>query len=53
MRSIALKVDPLCGEAHGEVCVRGQQLVADPLLNTGPCFTHEERASLELLGLLP
>ena len=53
MKTFAFKIDPLTGEQYYEVYVRGQQLLADPLLNKGAYFTIEERASLELTGLLP
>jgi malate dehydrogenase (oxaloacetate-decarboxylating) len=53
MKSFAFKIDPLTGEKYYEVYLRGQQLIADPLLNKGSYFTIEERASLELSGLLP
>ena len=53
MKSFAFKIDPLTGEEYYEVYLRGQQLIADPLLNKGSQFTIEERASLELSGLLP
>ncbi|MFI5143847.1 MAG: oxaloacetate-decarboxylating malate dehydrogenase, partial [Thermoanaerobaculales bacterium] len=53
MKTFAFKIDPLTGEEYYEVYLRGQQLIADPLLNKGSQFTIEERASLELSGLLP
>ena len=53
MRSFAFKIDPLTGEEFYEVYLRGQQLISDPLLNKGSYFTIEERAALELSGLLP
>jgi malate dehydrogenase (oxaloacetate-decarboxylating) len=53
MKSFAFKIDPLTGEEYYEVYLRGQQLINDPLLNKGSHFTTEERASLELSGLLP
>jgi malate dehydrogenase (oxaloacetate-decarboxylating) len=53
MKSFAFKIDPLTGEEYYEVHLRGQQLINDPLLNKGSHFTLEERASLELSGLLP
>jgi len=53
MKSFAFKIDPLTGENYYEVYLRGQQLIADPLLNKGSHFTIEERVSLELSGLLP
>ena len=53
MKSFSFKIDPLTGEEYYEVYLRGQQLMADPLLNKGSHFTGEERKNLELLGLLP
>jgi malate dehydrogenase (oxaloacetate-decarboxylating) len=53
MKTFSFKIDPLTGEEYYEVYLRGQQLIADPLLNKGSQFTIEERASLELSGLLP
>ena len=53
MKSFSFKIDPLTGEEYYEVYLRGQQLIADPLLNKGSQFTLEERTSLELSGLLP
>ena len=53
MKSFAFKIDPLTGEEYYEVYLRGQQLIADPLLNKGSQFTIEERTSLDLSGLLP
>ena len=46
------KVDPLTGEDYYEVYVRGRQVLNTPLLDKGPCFTQEERLSLELEGFL-
>ena len=53
MKTFDFKIDPLTGEQFYEVYLRGQQLITDPLLNKGSNFTIEERASLELTGLLP
>ena len=53
MKTFDFKIDPLTGEHFYEVYLRGQQLITDPLLNKGSNFTIEERASLELTGLLP
>src|SRR5512136_597017 len=53
MKTFAFKIDPLTGENYYEVYLRGQRLIADPLLNKGSYFTIEERTSLELSGLLP
>ena len=53
MKTFDFKIDPLTGEHYYEVYLRGQQLITDPLLNKGSNFTIEERASLELTGLLP
>ena len=52
MKTFGLKVDPLTREEYYEVDIRGKQLLADPLLNKGSCFTEEERESLGLTGLL-
>lgn len=35
------------------ITVRGYQLLNRPMLNRGVAFTHEERAALGLIGLLP
>jgi malate dehydrogenase (oxaloacetate-decarboxylating) len=53
VKTFDFKIDPLTGEHYYEVYLRGQQLITDPLLNKGSNFTIEERASLELTGLLP
>ncbi len=53
MKTFAFKIDPLTGEEYYEVYLRGQQLIADPLLNKGSNFSIEERGSLGLVGLLP
>ena len=53
MKSFAFKIDALTGEEYYEVYLRGEQLIADSLLNKGSHFTIEERASLDLSGLLP
>ena len=52
MKTFAFKVDPLTQEPYYEVYLRGRQLVNDPLLNKLSAFSHEERISLELEGLL-
>lgn len=41
------------GGAGIEVSVRGTELLADPILNRGTAFTHEQRRQLGLEGLLP
>ncbi len=46
------KIDPLTGEEYYEVNLRGRQILNNPLLNKGSCFSQEERLSLELDGLL-
>ncbi len=53
MKTFSFQVDPLTGEEYYEVYLRGNQLLADPLLNKGSHFTLEERASLGLTGLHP
>jgi len=53
VKTFEFKIDPLTGEPYYEVYLRGQQLITDPLLNKGSNFTIEERAALELTGLLP
>ncbi len=53
MKTFDFKIDPLTGEHYYEVYLRGQQVITDPLLNKGSNFTIEERAALELTGLLP
>ncbi len=53
MKTFEFQIDPLTGEKYYEVYLRGYQLLTDPLLNKGSNFTIEERASLELAGLLP
>ena len=52
MKTFSLKVDPLTREEYYEVAIRGKQLLADPILNKGSCFTEEERESFGLTGLL-
>jgi malate dehydrogenase (oxaloacetate-decarboxylating) len=52
MKTFAIKVDPLTGEEYYEVYLRGQQLLADPLLNKASSFTQEERLDLDLDGFL-
>jgi malate dehydrogenase (oxaloacetate-decarboxylating) len=52
MKLFSIKIDPLTGEEYYEVYQRGRQILNNPLLNKGPCFSEEERLSLELDGLL-
>jgi malate dehydrogenase (oxaloacetate-decarboxylating) len=52
MKTFNLKVDPLTREEYYEVYLRGKQLLSDPVLNKGSCFTEEERVNLGLAGLL-
>lgn len=52
MKTFTLKKDPLTGEDYYEVYVRGRQLLNDSHLNKGSAFTHEERMSLGLAGML-
>jgi malate dehydrogenase (oxaloacetate-decarboxylating) len=52
MKNFSFRIDPLTGEEYYEVYLRGQQLLADPLLNKASAFTEEERLELELTGLL-
>jgi malate dehydrogenase (oxaloacetate-decarboxylating) len=52
MKTFDFKIDPLTGEEYYEVHMRGRQLLNDPHLNKGSAFTHEERMSLGLDGLL-
>jgi malate dehydrogenase (oxaloacetate-decarboxylating) len=52
MKTFSLRVDPLTNEEYWEVCLRGQQLLNEPLLNKASAFTQEERLSLGLSGLL-
>jgi malate dehydrogenase (oxaloacetate-decarboxylating) len=52
MKTFDFKIDPLTGEEYYEVYMRGRQLLNDPHLNKGSAFTHEERMSLGLDGLL-
>jgi malate dehydrogenase (oxaloacetate-decarboxylating) len=52
MKTFSFKLDPLTSEEYGEVYLRGQQLLADPLLNKASAFTEEERLALDLGGLL-
>lgn len=35
------------------ICKRGQDVLSDPLLNKGTCYTDDERERLGLRGLLP
>ena len=52
MKTFSVKTDLLTGEEYLEVYLRGQQILADPLLNKASAFTEEERINLELEGLL-
>ncbi len=52
MKTFSFKVDPLTSEEYWEIYLRGQQLLADPLLNKASAFSEEERLALELSGLL-
>ncbi len=52
MEAYTLKLDPLTGEEYYEVHVRGEQVLAHPLLNKGSAFSEEERQTLGLAGLL-
>ena len=52
MKTFSVKTDLLTGEEYFEVYLRGQQILADPLLNKASAFTEEERNNLELEGLL-
>ena len=52
MKTFSVKTDLLTGEEYLEVYLRGQQIVADPLLNKASSFSHEERINLELQGIL-
>ena len=46
--------DPPVAEAHVQpIAKRGLELILDPLLNKGTCFTEEERDFFGLHGLLP
>ena len=42
-------------DEHGDWCttLRGRQVLADPRLNKGTAFTDDERAGLDLIGLIP
>lgn len=53
MKSFSLKIDPLTNEEFYEVYLRGQHLLADPLLNKGSVFSWDERSDLGLIGLMP
>ncbi len=52
MKLFSIKIDPLTGEEYYEVNLRGRQILNNPILNKGSCFSQEERLSLELEGLL-
>ena len=47
------RIDSASGQTYWEVAKRGQDLLEDPFLNKGTCFTAEERRDLGLDGLLP
>jgi malate dehydrogenase (oxaloacetate-decarboxylating) len=47
------RTDPETGRNYWDVEKRGEDLLEDPLLNKGTCFTAEEREQLGLDGLLP
>jgi malate dehydrogenase (oxaloacetate-decarboxylating) len=53
MKRFDERVDPDTGEPYLAVLARGAELVDDPLLNKGTCFTEREREQLGLNGLLP
>jgi malate dehydrogenase (oxaloacetate-decarboxylating)(NADP+) len=50
-----MKRDEVGGEKHETypVAKKGRELINDPLLNKGTCFTLQERRQLGLTGLLP
>ena len=52
MKTFSVKIDPLTGEEYFEVYLRGRQLMTDPFLNKGTSYTHEERVTLGLDGLI-
>ena len=52
MKTFSIKIDPLTGEEYFEVYLRGRQLMTDPFLNKGTSYTHEERLTLGLDGLI-
>ena len=43
MHHYQTKTDPATGERYLPVRLRGQALMADPMLNKGTAFTAEER----------
>lgn len=47
------KTDAETGERYVEVKERGTDILLDPILNKGTCFSLEERRALGLEGLLP
>lgn len=53
MRNIELKQPWPVQSERLEVGLDGIDLIREPLLNKGTAFTHEERARLNLQGLLP
>jgi malate dehydrogenase (oxaloacetate-decarboxylating) len=52
MKTFSFKIDPLTSEEYWEINLRGQQLLADPLLNKASAFSEEERLALDLTGFL-
>jgi malate dehydrogenase (oxaloacetate-decarboxylating) len=52
MKTFSFKIDPLTSEEYWEIYLRGQQLLADPLLNKASAFSEEERLALDLTGFL-
>jgi len=53
MKRFEMRVDPLTSEIYYDVHLSGRALLADPLLNKGHSFPSNERAELNLVGLLP
>jgi malic enzyme len=53
MKRFDERIDPETGERYLAVSARGADLIDDPLLNKGTCFTPYERGQLGLHGLLP
>ena len=52
MKTFCIKTDPLTHEEYLEVYLRGRQVLTDPFLNKGTAYTHDERLSLGLSGLV-
>src|SRR5215469_4289113 len=52
-RSLAMQLLWLDPEGAWRTTLRGRQVLTDPRLNKGTAFTDDERASLELIGLIP